>query len=52
LIRMPLGVYGVMITFTVTDNQCKRAADKGTNKHRQVGRKEGRKERKEKKEED
>jgi len=32
-----------MITFTVTDNQSKRAANKGINKHRQVGRMEGRK---------
>jgi len=38
-----------MITFTVTDNQCKRAADKGINKHRQVGRKEGGKEKKRRK---
>jgi len=38
-----------MITFTVTDNQCKRAANKGINKHRQVRRMEGRKENKRRK---
>jgi len=35
-----------MGTITEADNQCRRTANKGINKHRQIGRKEGKKRRK------